>query len=81
MPYNCLEHCKEEIYQKQHIDVDTKPPIVGGARARLARAALARPHPPMHQQPANLVRAGEGVLSLYCCFRLDVIHRSANSSS
>ena len=36
MPYNCLEHCKEEIYQKQHIDVDTKPPIVGGARARCA---------------------------------------------
>jgi hypothetical protein len=25
----------QEIYQKQHIDVDTKPPIVGGARCGL----------------------------------------------
>ena len=33
----------QEIYQKQHIDVDTKPPIVGGARARCAGAS-ASPH-------------------------------------
>jgi hypothetical protein len=35
-----MEHSKEEIYQKQHIDVDTKPPIVGGARRVRPQASL-----------------------------------------
>ena len=43
-----MEHSKEEIYQKQHIDVDTKPPIVGGAR----RVSGLRRHIP-HEDAMN----------------------------